>query len=153
MCSNDIDIHFETYKLHAELAERVAHIRESLNRLYSGMVVGLVAAMVLVNRLAIGTQAHAPGTQAHAPGTDMTWLFYALGVVIAITWLLSMHSVKGRLKAKHTVFGGLGGQNYHSPFLRPRRRGVQQREVGHEKVVVGDGDAVALINLLRRMAC
>ena len=89
MCSNDIDIQFETYKLHAELAERVAHIRESLNRLYSGMVVGLVAAMVLVNRL--------------APETYMTWLFYALGVVISITWLLSMHSVRGRLKAKHAV--------------------------------------------------
>ena len=102
MCSNDIEIQFEIYKLHAELAERVAHIRESLNRLYSGMVVGLVAAMVLVNRLAIGTQAH-----ACVPGTDMPWLFYALGVVISITWMLSMHSVRGRLKAKHDVLVAL----------------------------------------------
>lgn len=100
MSSNDSNLLFETYKLHAELAERVAHIRESLNRLYSGMVVGLVAAMVLVNRLALGTQ-------APAPGKDMTWLFYALGVVIAITWLLSMRSVRSRLKAKHTVLVAL----------------------------------------------
>ena len=96
MCSNDNDIQFEIYKLHAELAERVAHIRESLNRLYSGMVVGLVAAIVLVNRL--------------APGTDMAWLFYALGFVISITWLLSLRSVRGRLKAKHAVLVTLEGK-------------------------------------------
>ncbi len=101
MCSNNIDIQFETYKLHAELAERVAHIRESLNRLYSGMVVGLVAAMVLVNRLATGTE------NRLAIETDITWLFYALGAVISITWMLSIHSVRGRLKAKHAVLVAL----------------------------------------------
>ena len=93
MCSNDIDIQFKTYKLHAELAERAASLRENLNKLHSGMVIGIVAASVIVHRL--------------VPETEMAWALPALGIVVSISWILSLHSVTGRLSAKHTVLVAL----------------------------------------------
>ena len=110
MCSSNI--RFETYKLHAELAERVADTRESLNRLYSGMVVGLIAGMVLVNRI--------------QPGTEMTWLFYGTGVAMSITWLLSMHSVRCRLKAKHDTLVLLEN-DLPFDFLRQEEKKYEER--------------------------
>ena len=65
MNANDRELLFETYKLHAELAERVAALREGLNKLYSGMVVGIVAASVLLHRL--------------APNAETTWLLPIVG--------------------------------------------------------------------------
>ena len=41
---------FEMYKLHVELAEQAASLREGLNKLYSGLVAGIVAASVLMHR-------------------------------------------------------------------------------------------------------
>ena len=51
MSYDEKNLLFETYKLHAELAERVASLREGLNKLYSGMVTGIVAASVVLHRL------------------------------------------------------------------------------------------------------
>ncbi len=79
----------ETYKLHAELAERVASLRESLNKLYSGMVTSIVAASVLLHKL--------------APGTETIWVLYLLGILVSLSWMFSLHSVTGRLAAKHKV--------------------------------------------------
>ena len=80
---------FETYKLHAELAEQAASTREGLNKLYSGMVAGVVAASVLLHRI--------------APDTETVWVLPTLGIVVSISWMLSLHSVTGRLSAKHAV--------------------------------------------------
>ena len=80
---------FDTYKLHVELAEQAATLRESLNKLYSGLVATIVAASVLLYRL--------------APGSETVWVLPALGMVIAMSWMLSHGSVTGRLVAKHKV--------------------------------------------------
>lgn len=77
---------FETYKLHTELAERVASLREGMNKLYSGMVSGIVAASVVLHRI------------ASDPGT--VWVLAVLGIVVSFSWLLSIWSVTGRLSAK-----------------------------------------------------
>ncbi len=86
---DDIGLLFETYKLHAELTERVAALREGLNKLYSSMVAGIVAASVLLHRL--------------APNAETTWVLPILGVVVSLSWMFALHSVTGRLAAKHNV--------------------------------------------------
>ena len=89
MSSNTSHLLFETYKLHAELAEQTASLRENLNKLYSGMVTSIVAASVIMHRL--------------VPGTEMVWVLPTLGIVVSLSWILSLSSVTGRLSAKHTV--------------------------------------------------
>lgn len=80
---------FETYKLHAELAEHVAAQREGLNKLYSGMLISLAAASILIYRV--------------APSANMIWALPTLGILISFAWIFSIYSITGRLYAKHTV--------------------------------------------------
>lgn len=87
--SDDRQLLFETYKLHAELAQRVDESREGLNKIYSGMVSGIVVASVLLQRF--------------VPDSETTWLFPALGLVISLSWMLSLKSVTDKLLAKHDV--------------------------------------------------
>ena len=46
MSGGEQDSLFEIYRIHVELAERVAHLRESINKIHTGMVTGVVAASV-----------------------------------------------------------------------------------------------------------
>ena len=94
--SDEDQILFETYKLHAELAERVAALREGLNKLYTGMVTSIVAASVLMHRL--------------LPNAEAAWVFAVLGIVVALSWMFSFHSVTLRLSAKHDVLVELEGK-------------------------------------------
>ena len=87
------NILFETYKLHAELAERVAVLREGVNKLYVGIVVSVLAASVLVYRL--------------APDTETVWVLPSLGLLVSVSWIVSLQSVTGRLSAKHNVLVAL----------------------------------------------
>ena len=89
MSGEDRHLLFETYKLHTELAEQAAVLRESLNKLYSGIVTSIIAASVLLHRI--------------APDKETVWVLPALGIVVSLSWMLSLHSVTGRLLAKHTV--------------------------------------------------
>ncbi len=79
----------EIYKLHAELAEQAAASREGLNKLYTGMVSTIIAASVLIQRV--------------APGAEVMWMLPVLGMVVSLCWLISLHSMTGRLSAKHSV--------------------------------------------------
>ena len=80
---------FSIYKLHAELAEQASLLRESLNKTYSGMVTAVVAGSVLIYRV--------------VPTSDTMWMVALLGIVISLSWMLSLHSATGRLSAKHMV--------------------------------------------------
>ena len=93
MNATDNHLLFEMYKLHAELAEQAASLREGLNKLYSGMVTSVVAASVLIHRV--------------APDTEPVWVLPTLGIVVSLSWILSLHSVTGRLSAKHAVLVAL----------------------------------------------
>ena len=84
---------FEMYKLHAELAEQVASLREGLNKLYSGMVTAIVGASVLLHRI--------------APDAATTFLMPILGVLVSIWWMMSLLSVTGRLVAKSKTLRAL----------------------------------------------
>ena len=86
---NDFGTLFGIYKLHAELAEQASSSRESLNKIYSGMVTAIVAGSVLIHRV--------------APDSDTMWVLPALGIAISLSWMMSLHSATGRLSAKHTV--------------------------------------------------
>ena len=83
----------ETYKLHADLAERAASLREEFTKLYTGMVSAIVAAGVLLHRL--------------SPGTELTWVLPVLGMAVSISWLLSFLSVTARLSAKQKTLVAL----------------------------------------------
>ena len=87
--SDDNHLLFETYKLHTELAERAASLRESLNQPYAGMVASIVAASALLYRF--------------APNSEAVWLLPILGMLISFSWILSLSSVTARLSAKHKV--------------------------------------------------
>ena len=80
---------FGIYKLHAELAEQASSLREGLNKLYSGMVTSIVAASVLLHRV--------------APDSGTMWVLPVLGMIASLSWMISLHSVTGRLSAKHAV--------------------------------------------------
>ena len=87
--SDDRQFLFETYKLHAELAQRVDEVREGLNKIYSGMVSSIVVASVLLQRF--------------VPDSETIWLFPSLGLVISLSWMISLCSVTGKLSAKHDI--------------------------------------------------
>ena len=80
---------FDMYKLHAELAEQAAALREGLNKLYSGLVTTIVAASVLLHRL--------------APNSETMWVLPMVGLIVSVAWVLSFRSVTGRLSAKNAV--------------------------------------------------
>ena len=79
----------EIYRLHADLAEQAAGAREGLNKLYTGVVSSIIAASVLIHRM--------------APTAEVMWVLPSLGVVVSACWLMSMHSMNGRLSAKQAV--------------------------------------------------
>ena len=93
MSAEDSHLLFETYKLHAELAEKAASLREGLNKLYSGMVTSIIAASVLLHRV--------------VPDAETVWVLPTMGIVVSLSWMLSLHSVTGRLSAKRTVLATL----------------------------------------------
>ena len=80
---------FGMYTLHAELAEQASSSRENLNKLYSGMVTFIVAASVLLHRV--------------AAGSDTMWVLPVLGIAVSLSWMMSLGSVTARLSAKHAV--------------------------------------------------
>ena len=86
----------EMYKLHADLAEQAASLRESLNKLYSGMVASIVGASVLLHRF--------------APDASAAWVLPILGMVVSLSWMVSLNSATGRLAAKHVVLQELEAQ-------------------------------------------
>ncbi len=89
MKSDGRELLFETYKLHAELAERVASAREGLNKLYVGMVTSIVATSVLLYRL--------------VPDSETIWVLPTLGIVVSLSWMFALHSMTGKLAAKHDI--------------------------------------------------
>ena len=89
MSNDGSQILFQTYKLHAELARDVDLNREGLNKIYAGMVTSIIAASVLLNRL--------------APGDEAIWIFPILGILVSLSWMFSLHSIIGKLSAKHVV--------------------------------------------------
>ena len=80
---------FGIYTIHAELAEQAASSRESLNKLYTGMVTAIVAGSVLIHRV--------------APDSETMWALPVLGIAVSLSWMMSLHSATGRLSAKHSV--------------------------------------------------
>ena len=87
--SDDRQLLFETYKLHAELAQRVDEAREGLNKIFSGMVSSIVVASVLLQRF--------------VPDSETIWIFPTLGFVISLSWIISLKSLTGKLSAKHDL--------------------------------------------------
>ncbi len=90
--SDDRQLLFETYKLHAELAEQVAAAREGLNKLYSSMVAGIIAASVLLHRFV-------PVDEK----LNLELMLPVVGFVVSLSWMLALFSVTGKLYAKRKI--------------------------------------------------
>ena len=99
---------FGIYRLQAELAEQASSSRESLNKVYSGMVTAIIAGSVLIHRL--------------APDTDTVWVLPVLGIAVSLSWMMSHRSATGRLSAKHSVLLELES---HLPFAFFERENVE----------------------------
>ena len=84
------------YKLHAELAEQVASAREDLSKLYAGMVSSILAASVLLHRF--------------APDSSAMWVLPVIGMIVSVSWIMSLRSMTARLSAKHVVLVELEGK-------------------------------------------
>ena len=104
---------FGIYKLHAELAEQVASLREGVNKLFAGMVTGLVAASVLMQRF--------------APDTHLVWAMPVLGFIVSVGWTLSIFSITGRLTAKNHVLVELEERLPFSFFAKEKREFEKSR--------------------------
>ena len=120
----------EIYKLHADLAEQAAASREGLNKLYTGMVSSIIAASVLIHRT--------------APNTEVIWVLPTLGVAVSICWLMSMHSMNGRLAAKQAVLVQLEAK-LPFEFLRRENEEFEKRGFVRRKCT---GAAMPIIFLL-----
>jgi len=101
---HDEKVKLEIYKLHTELAERVSSLRETMSQIHSALFAGLVAAFVLLNR----------SSQAD---DNYSWLFPAFGTLVSLSWILSIHSVTSRLRAKNETLRELEAE-LSCPFLK-----------------------------------
>ena len=91
----------ELYKLHAELADRVSQRREGANRLYAGLLTGLIVALGAVLKL--------------VPSSELANVIFLLGgilgAVLSVSWYIVIRSYRqlntGKFKALHELEGHL----------------------------------------------
>ena len=92
----------EIYKLHAELADRVSQRRESANRLYVSLLLGLV--VFLVALLRFGTGGISIGVVLGVAGV--------LGMLLSVSWYVVIRSYRqlntGKFDALHELEQNLG---------------------------------------------
>ena len=109
----------EIYKLHAELTERAAALREEFTKIYTAAVSAIVAAGVLLHRLS-----------GENKEPELEWVLPLLGVVVSLSWLMSFGSTTARLAAKHRTlleleqelpFDFLTRESPHTPWRKHRR--------------------------------
>ena len=101
----DQDRLLEIYKVHAELAERVAALRESTNRVYTSTAGGVLATSVLLYRLSVD-----PTDDSLPMAMAMALLLPLAGVMVSISWGVSVLSITKRLSAKGSVLRELERQ-------------------------------------------
>ena len=127
--SNDGDTLVETYKLHVELAERAAVLREEFTKLYTGAVSAIIGAGVLIHRLTPGS-------------TDLQWVLPVLGTVVSVSWLMSFWSVTMRLAAKQRTLTALEDE---LPFDFLRRENAEFKPWVLRRKVTGSVMPVAFL--------
>ncbi len=101
---NDKQSLFEIYKLHSDLAEKISNAREGSNKLYAGMITTIVTISTLVNRI--------------YPNSEYNYTLPILGFIVSLSWLFSLNSVTGKLKAKHGILVELEQQLDFSFFKK-----------------------------------
>lgn len=115
MNANDNHLLFEMYKLHCELAERVSSLRESSNKIYLSIIASIITASVLLYRF--------------VPDSGTIWVLPILGILVSISWMFTLHSITGRLYAKHNVLMSLEEQ---LPF---KFLGLENEEFNKSRVI------------------
>ena len=90
----------ETYKLHAELADRVSQRREGANRLYVSLHVGLVVFMAALLRFGIGD----------TPQQVVLCAVGAFGALLSISWFVVIVSYRRLNREKFRVLHTLEKQ-------------------------------------------
>ncbi len=107
---NDKQSLFEIYKLHSDLAERMANAREGSNKLYAGMITTIVAVSTLVNQI--------------FPHSGYELALPILGLMVSLSWLLTLNTATGKLQAKHNILVELE-QQLDFPFFAKENQAFQ----------------------------
>ena len=91
------DEFLELYKLHAEFADRVSQRREGANRLYAGLLTGLIVAVSAVLKLVPSSE----------PVNVTILLGGILGAALSVSWYIVIRSYRqlntGKFKALHEL--------------------------------------------------
>lgn len=111
---------FETYKLHAELTERVASSRLNLNKLYSGLVTSIIAVYMILSRLY-------SESDSSTPNYFVRFALPTVGCLISISWLVSIWNITGHLKAKNKTLRKLEAK-LPFPFLEIEHQEFQSKK-------------------------
>ena len=119
MPSDEESRFFEIYKLHTELAERVARLREDLNKLYASVITSIVAASVIAHRI--------------SPELRALWVLPALGMLLSVVWVFSLTSVTGRLASKHDVLVDMEA-DLPFAFLKNENSNFEKRDAPRRKL-------------------
>ena len=87
----------EIYKLHAELADKVSQRREEANRLYVGLLLGLIVFLAALLRFGVGD----------VPEKIILFSAGAIGSLLSISWYIVIRSYRqlnsGKFKALHEL--------------------------------------------------
>jgi len=94
---NDLGSILEIYKLHSELADKVSQRREGANRLHASLQVGIVIFVAALLRFGSGD----------VPGDLVVGAVGFLGLVVSISWVLTINAYRKLNKEKFRVLGEL----------------------------------------------
>ncbi|MCY4367788.1 MAG: hypothetical protein OXE17_16430 [Chloroflexi bacterium] len=97
MQDNDLGSILEIYKLHSELADKVSQRREGANRLHASLQVGIVIFVAALLRFGSGD----------VPGDLVVGAVGFLGLVVSISWVLTINAYRKLNKEKFRVLGEL----------------------------------------------
>ena len=98
----------EIYKLHAELADRVSQRREGANRLYIGLLVGLLVFVVALLRFGTGD----------GPGRIVVFGIGTVGALLSCSWYFVIRSHRQLNTGKFEVLQDLEKQLAYAFFTR-----------------------------------
>lgn len=88
---------FEIYKLHADLAERIASSRLNLNKTYTALITSVVAVYMLLSRFNLEEQ-YIYSSDTNFP---VKIALPVVGLLVSISWLMSIWNITGHLRAKN----------------------------------------------------
>lgn len=102
----------EIYKLHADLADRVSQRRDSANRLYVGLLTGIIllTGISLLIGMLFAPRSFRWFTEGAGADLTLTWIvpiISSLGIILSVSWFVVIRSYRqlntGKFKMLHEL--------------------------------------------------